>query len=209
MHTLTVPAYALQAALTHTARKDIRTYLCGVRLEPSAGKIIATDGHRMFIGAIDTADAPAVTIPAELLASALKAVKVKKGTITLVTVNYSAGTVELAFPNGARFAGAELEGNYPEWRRVLPQTVSGESAQFNPQYLADAETALKIYYDGGNAFCTTLAPNGTAGGLVFNGGYDPKAVVIVMPRRVVNSTSAPDVLLWLHGSQTNSESVAA
>jgi hypothetical protein len=49
MYTLTVSLSTLRAARTHSADGDIRSYLNGVYLDVTAGKVVATDGHRMLV----------------------------------------------------------------------------------------------------------------------------------------------------------------
>jgi hypothetical protein len=46
---LTISLATLRAARTHTAEGDIRSYLNGVYLDVTAGKVVATDGHRMLV----------------------------------------------------------------------------------------------------------------------------------------------------------------
>jgi len=46
---LTISLATLRAARTHTAEGDIRSYLNGVYLDVTTGKVVATDGHRMLV----------------------------------------------------------------------------------------------------------------------------------------------------------------
>lgn len=46
---LTVSLATLRAARTHAADKDVRYWLNGIFLDTVAGKVVSTDGHRLFI----------------------------------------------------------------------------------------------------------------------------------------------------------------
>jgi len=74
MYTLTVSLATLRAARTHTAEKDVRYYLQGVYLDTAAGKVVATDGHRLFAANARgvKSNYPAVIIPNETIDAALK-----------------------------------------------------------------------------------------------------------------------------------------
>jgi hypothetical protein len=153
MYTLTVSLATLRAARTHAAENDVRAYLKGIYLDTAAGKVVATDGHRLFAANARGVKSvyPAVIIPNETIDAALKqftgeyARGKSLGTIG-VTVTIDETAVAIGTPTGS-VTGRTLDGRFPEWRRVVPKADDvGEHvpAVLNTQYLADACEALSI-----------------------------------------------------------------
>jgi hypothetical protein len=153
MYTLTVSLAYLRAARTHAAEKDIRYYLQGVYLDTSAGKIVATDGHRLFAANARGVKSayPSVIIPNETVDAALKqftgeyARGRNLGGVD-VTVTVDGTHIAIGTPTGS-VTGKAIDGTFPEWRRVVPKAEDvGDQvpAVLNTQYLADACEALSI-----------------------------------------------------------------
>jgi DNA polymerase-3 subunit beta len=153
MYTLTVSLATLRAARTHTAEKDVRYYLQGVYLDTAAGKVVATDGHRLFAANARgvKSNYPAVIIPNETIDAALKQftgeyARGKSLGAVDVTVTIDESHIAIGTPTGS-VTGKALDGRFPEWRRVVPTPDAvGEHvpAVLNTQYLADACEALSI-----------------------------------------------------------------
>jgi hypothetical protein len=153
MYTLTVSLATLRAARTHTAEKDVRYYLQGVYLDTAAGKVVATDGHRLFVANARgvKSNYPAVIVPNETIDAALKQftgeyARGKSLGAVDVTVTVDESHLAIGTPTGS-VTGKALDGRFPEWRRVVPKAEDvGEHvpAVLNTQYLADACEALSI-----------------------------------------------------------------
>jgi DNA polymerase-3 subunit beta len=153
MYTLTVSLATLRAARTHAAEKDVRYYLQGVYLDTAAGKVVATDGHRLFAANARgvKSNYPAVIIPNETIDAALKQftgeyARGKSLGAVDVTVTVDESHLAIGTPTGS-VTGKALDGRFPEWRRVVPTPDAvGEHvpAVLNTQYLADACEALSI-----------------------------------------------------------------
>jgi DNA polymerase III sliding clamp (beta) subunit (PCNA family) len=151
MQTLTVSLATLRAARTHSADGDIRAYLNGVYLDTVAGKVVATDGHRLL--AADAAgircDAPPVIVSNSTIDAALKQytgdyARGKRLGDCDVTITVDGQSVTIATPTGQVTALA-LDGRFPEWRRVVPSADTvGDNvpAVLNYQYLFDACDAV-------------------------------------------------------------------
>lgn len=174
----------LKAALICAATKDIRYYLNGVYIEfqPREGGGIltfcGTDGHILFAGTApaefmsDEQTAPFwLIIPADAVKAACK------GKMPHVTLE--------GLPDGRYRLGdaifCAIEGRYLDFRRVIPDKVSGEFAHFDFDLLARGQDALREYF---NAPKKTFAlhPNGEKGtGIICGNG--PDAIVAVMPMR--------------------------
>ncbi len=154
MFTLTVSLSTLRAARTHSADKDVRYYLCGVYLDTKAGKVVATDGHRMLVAharGVRSAAAP-VIIPNELLDAALKQfgsehARGKSLGAVPVAVTIDGAQLTIATPTG-QVTGRPIDGRFPEWRRVVPQGEPGvldqTPAVYQWPYITDACEALTI-----------------------------------------------------------------
>lgn len=190
---LTIRVATLKAALTHAAKKDIRTSLCGVHVNLATGHVVATDGSRMIVirddGAL-AAEVPDFTIPRELVALALKGA----GRAATLDVAFTpaptadsplAGTVKI----GA-VSGQVIDTKYPEWQRLIPRSVPydtpfGErAALINPQFMADAWDALGILAGDRAGHTTPCAIHYTGADtpcIVTRDAID--ALVIVMPLR--------------------------
>ena len=200
MESLTLKLSTLKAAATHAADKDVRYYLVGVCVDLDAGRIVATDGHRAFI-----AEGPRVPgggqhiLPAELVKSVCK-VKVTRGgsdDVTLQLAGIEPGkpaTAQLTI-NGATFASACIDGTFPDYARVIPKRITGETAQFNVDDLADATAALRLHFGQkkGNA---RIEHNGNGPAIMHTG--EPGAFVLVMPMRAPDSTRMlPDLAAFI------------
>lgn len=181
----------LKAALTHAANGDLRGYLNGVHLDIASNgdlHIVATDGHRAFIGrvladAVAWTDTPqkgpfSLTIPRDVVKDAIRA------RVVDLTLN--------AMPDGRYELGGKIfapcEGSFPDWRRIVPLKLSGEPTTFNWSYVADAETSLQVWQGKKYARCR-LTANGATGAAIVE-SYDENAFVIVMPTRARKEESA-------------------
>lgn len=166
MYTLTVSLATLRAARTHAADKDVRSYLQGVYLDTVAGKVVATDGHRLFAANARgvKSNYPAVIIPNETLDAALKQftgdyARGKMLGAVDVTVAIDDSHIAIGTPTGS-VTGKALDGRFPEWRRVVPKAEDvGEHvpAVLNTKYLADACEAIIIARNTPKKFAAELA----------------------------------------------------
>lgn len=192
----TINASAFRAALYAAAKKDVRYYLNGVLLDFPAGRIVATNGHILFCGAIARQDHPPIIVPREVVETALKALgrkNEKRFSIDVeVTTPDSATvpTVRLAVP-GALAAGSCIDGRFPDYARIVPREPSGELALFNPDLLTDARDALNAYT--GQSVCGyTLKHNGESTALM----AARDCFCVVMPARI----DADADLAWYYGA---------
>jgi len=120
-----VPTATLKAALICASTEKVRYYLCGVYVDPK-GFLVSTDGHRAFVGKIDLTGVPAFDgwiICRDVLKRAL--------------TGYKADTITIAPDRVGDIACQPIDGTYPDWRRIVPDELSGVTAQFNPAYIAD------------------------------------------------------------------------
>ena len=184
----------LKAMLNLAAKQDIRFYLCGVFVEfnQTTTRLVATCGHKMGLlnhSSDDNQGASALIIPREVIENLPKTGKFDPElTITKCPINHASWTIVI--PGGTQIVFQQIEGNFPDYRRVCNFKTSGEAASFNYEYMVQF---LKVQHAlGGSKTCTVnLYQNGTSGALVTLAGVDNFAGVI-MPIRsdAVNQAGA-------------------
>lgn len=197
---LTLQHNTIRALLTVAAKDDIRYYLNGVAIDATASGdvvLVATNGHvllavPMSVNDIEDLRPGSFIIPRQ----ALESVKPVKAGRTVLPI-----TLEITVPNpepdpqrpgvtiqkptqfavtGATTAtGTVVDGIYPDWRRVMPASASGETAQFNPALVARMGDAAQLL--GGKPEYMVIHHNGAGGALV--SGLANGALGVVMPLR--------------------------
>ncbi len=206
-YTLTVSLSTLRAARTHSADGDIRRYLCGVYLDTQRGKVVATDGHRMLVaharGVMCKAGA-AVIVPNDLLDAALKQFggeyargKSLGACDVSITIDGAQNSLSIATPTG-HVTGRPLDGQFPDWRRVVPKgdedgLLTGAPAVLNSDYVTEACAALAIARNISKAkaghHAVRVLQRGEFPSIVCD--TDPDMVVIIMPLRDRMVAEAP------------------
>jgi len=184
----------LKAMLNLAAKQDIRYYLNGVFVEfnQQTTRLVATCGHKMGLlnhPSEDNQGAGSLIIPREVIENLPKTGKFDPElTITKFDGNATGWTIVI--PGGTQIVFQQIEGNFPDYRRVCNFKTSGEAASFNYEYMVQF---LKVQHAlGGSKTCTVnLYQNGTSGALVTLAGVDNFAGVI-MPMRsdAVNQAGA-------------------
>lgn len=143
--TFNIKPSILKAMAIFASSDEHRFILCGVRVEitDKVTILVATDGRRMaaFNASEDVTSATddakcCFVIPAKLIA--------KCPSERLITVLYDGSEVGL---KGAYIVTADaIDGNYPNWRAVMPSEPSGSFTQItiHPQFIADVSKAAGI-----------------------------------------------------------------
>lgn len=126
------------SALLCAATKDVRYYLNGVCID-SEGFIVATDGHRMFVGK--------ATTDQETVIFSLKGKAPAK--FDHVVINTESKSAVFADINGDAVQTTPvdiIDGRFPDWRRVSDYKEGKVSAiGLDLQYLSDAAKAAKYF----------------------------------------------------------------
>lgn len=184
---------ALKAVSRFAAKSDVRFYLVGVFVEANETetRIVATDGHTMLIHR-EHADKDANTgawsgiISMDTINQVLKVKMASKRMEYPVEINVQPGNPEIRIEYaGSIFVCKAIDGQYPDYRKVIPGTISGEPAIYNPEYLQrvkDAANDLNIVDYG-------VGYNGTDPG-VFVINSDCFAIVMPLRYPVRNDASA-------------------
>jgi hypothetical protein len=186
---ITINVNFLKAALLFASDEQTRYYLKGVHLLRRGDhlRITATDGHRLFC-AMQTLDAPGdnfdIILPRDGLKKALTGVHRNCEVLALDLEWYrdrvNRDRVKRAVLND--LAMPPVDGTFPTIERVVPDanSIDGETASFNPLYLADIGKAAKLLGAGVADF--HLGHNGTSPALVTFGGT-ADALAVIMPLR--------------------------
>lgn len=185
----------LCAVQRFTSTEEVRYYLQSVQIEKCADGgllYIATDGHRMAIAHDAKGELGAKMGNSVLLDLGRKALPAAFWRANSAAIDGNVMTDDKGNLHPVR----ACDGAFPDWRRALPGTVSGETAQFNAGYLGDFHAVGKkaglgapevshngngpawIHFDD-NRFVGVLMPTRGARGATHNpyvpGAYVPKA----------------------------------
>jgi DNA polymerase-3 subunit beta len=194
---LTVPASYIAVLKLFAADKDVRHCLNGVILEigRKETRLVASNGAMLGCFRVESeqpdVDAPLtnIIIPNDLL----KPIKpVGKVEITIgdpelkeqggKKVPSNARPVTIASTAmSLRVSGTTLDAVYPDYRRVIPDEVSGEPAQFDTRYLAALAKAWSILHGAKSAPCVGIGYNGENAALISLG--DDNFIGVLMPLR--------------------------
>ena len=168
----------LKAALKCVSRQALRPELETVCVEFADDKIyvVGSDGVVLFASVEDNhgeITSGTVLIPMAVAALALKN-------------NVKSETIRLGMELGVLMLGnirfTDTGAKYRDWRRVVPQTLSGVAGHFDPALLVRVHGAIDIA--NGAAESSVLHQNGNHAAIVR--GVSPDAICVVMPLRVGN-----------------------
>lgn len=186
---LTLEAAQFSAVALFRAKKDIRHYLNGVcvHTDNTGAYIVGCDGHTLAVHKID--DEPRedcqIIIPEDTVASIAK---IKKGTIVI-----DCGMQTGSYNNEIRrtcqirtaiaiFAFNEIDGQYPDWKRVAKHTQSSEPTFYDPEYLSRVAKAAEIARSTTLKYPVLVSPGGLTCGFA-QLDRDGKTCAWVMPMR--------------------------
>jgi DNA polymerase-3 subunit beta len=183
----------LKSVAHAVGKEETRYYLMGVQLE--AGKdgftMVATNGHMLLCAFQPYGEhmpqdhMASFIIPASLIAK----LKVKRNADPWAELTING--LDLSFEyRGETFGGKAIDATFPDWRRVVPGTVSGETAQFNGDYIATLQKAGNVFLESDKSI-PHIHHNGESPSLVTFG--EDKFFGVLMPVR--SNDPMPD-LAW-------------
>lgn len=179
----TIPVDMIKTALLSVSKEQTRYYLGGVLMQRREGvlRIVSTDGHRMFIGAVNLDDGLqsdfAAILPTADVKKALTGLG-RNDQFVQMSLTLKDADVESVKLNGVEFR--PIDGTFPTYERIVPTETSGVAADFDPRYYADLGKAAKLL--SGSETAMSIAQNGLDPAIVsFVGRKD--ALVVLMPRR--------------------------
>jgi DNA polymerase III sliding clamp (beta) subunit (PCNA family) len=179
----TIPVDMLKAALLSVSKEQTRYYLGGVLMQRREGilRMVSTDGHRMFVGAINLDDGLQSDFDAILPTADVKKALTgltRKDDFVQMDLDIAKGDVESVKLNGVEFR--PIDGTFPTYDRIVPTQTSGVAADFDPRYYADLGKAAKLL--SGSETAMTIAQNGNDPAIIsFTTRKD--CFVVLMPRR--------------------------
>jgi DNA polymerase-3 subunit beta len=167
------------------ANNDIRYYLNSICVEHNGleTRIIATDGHRLHIVRVEHSDgdhcAPVqYLLPDTLVKTIIKCKAPRHDKRKEVVLAFADGKVSVSLPDGTESIAKLIDGKFPDYSRVIPQTVSGEYACINQDYVMDALEGYRDYMESKNCFMA-LKHGGDNCAVLSAGDY----LAVVMPMR--------------------------
>jgi DNA polymerase-3 subunit beta len=123
-------ARALEATLVTASDDETKQILCGVHLQPAADglEVASTDGHRLSVFPVVQEGVEAftpVTLPSKGLEALGKHLGKAEGmAMATITLDNTIATFDLG---DLVFTTRLLEGQYPEYRRLIPQSFAVET----------------------------------------------------------------------------------
>jgi DNA polymerase-3 subunit beta len=203
-----VTADTLKALTLIAAKDDRRYYLNGVCIDVAVtgateAVAVATDGHMLIAVPLQldpdvTAAAGQYIIPRELI----DGLKARKGAFATVKLDARSVTINVG---GANITAPLIDGQFPDWRRVVPRTVTGLASQIDADYLHAMKKAHKLL---GGSYSPTIAHNGAETG---DGGaarvlLAAGAIGVIMPLRA--DKPVLDTPAWLERGAPKLSAVA-
>ena len=196
---ITISKTALKAAARFAAKTDIRYYLVGVYVEATATetRLVATDGHTMLVHRAPAENTHCWTgiVPLDTVQAILKhkSPYEKKGNYLPIELHATASEHELRIDYaGQAFIFKPVDGKFPDYRRVIPQSITGEPACYQPEYLQRVKDAA---VDLGNAKQAGfgMGYNGNSGAVCH---INDDCLAIIMPLRQDMLPAGPAGFDW-------------
>jgi DNA polymerase-3 subunit beta len=192
MITFDIDIRALKAAAIAASTEQTRYYLNGVCIQhtPTGPVFVATDGHHLIAARHDwQSDAPAPFAPVIVPLELLKRIKIvrKASDVATITLTGEGGERKVAIDYaGGTVAANAIDGAFPDWRRVIPQSEpNGVACQFQAQYLDAFRDAMAILAGGKGDAQPNIAHNGDSPALVDLGDAGAvQAFGVLMPYRI-------------------------
>jgi hypothetical protein len=175
-----IPADTIKALLTIAPKVETRSYLVSVCIDvrADAAVAVACDGHKLLALPLTlTDDAPALVPGCYIIRrEALESVKPTLKRPIIVTIDPTLAAATLDNGNAAVHSPL-MDEQYPNWRRVVPLSVSGEPAQYSAEYIGAFGKVHKLL---GGKYSPIIRHNGDSAARVVLPG---EAIGVLMPMR--------------------------
>ena len=198
MTTITIPAPYVGAILQFPALKSVKrcnnfVYLESVYLESTGDSafMVATDGS--ILGAFRLEFPPASSFKAIIPRQAFLGVKFgHRADDVAVTITDTDATV-----SQGQFVKTEklVPLDYPDWRRVIPHSVSGEAGYYDAGLVARIGRAAEVLHGKGRTWKAHIEQNGKES-VALVGLNNPSFVGAIMPM-IARPAVVPK---WVNGS---------
>ncbi len=193
---ITIKQSTIKAVSYAMPKNDNRYYLNGMLVHTNGHdtRLVATDGRRINVAIVERTTLVEVPqqyiIPASLVSTICKCKAGKDNKKPEVTLTFNNGKVAAALPDGTEAVAKLIDGKYPDYDRFIPHTLSGDAAQYNPQYVLDAYKAVADYL-GVKNHQIALYPNGSGMAAMACDGF----AAMIMPWRAEIVTTIDSRLL--------------
>ena len=159
---------ALKTAALFVSNEETRYYLKGVNIESRADGFVftATNGHYLAMVRHDYLDGqvmqawPNFIVPISLI----DRIKLSRH-CDVADLDLNGDAISINYM-GATYTENRIDGTFPDARRVVPASVSGEIAQFDPAYINLFGKAKALITGKKSANLVTIAHNGGSPALV-------------------------------------------
>jgi DNA polymerase-3 subunit beta len=198
---VTVSFGHLKALKLFSGKKDIRYYLNGIYVEFNKYNTIfvATDGHRLLSAAIYNKETQhgrntiGAVIPNETIESLLKVKSsINAAIISFQVENNIVKKINIV-SDSVKLETLPIDGKYPDFRRVFPDSISNEVGHYNFAYLNDFDKAAQ-YISGVKNAKAILSQNGDKAALVSLDYQDCVGVICPLRNTGELITSKPKFL---------------
>jgi DNA polymerase-3 subunit beta len=183
----------LKATALFAAAKDSRYYLNGVQIESghSETRLVATDGGAVAVCRIPQGHGEGRVVSGIIPIEAIKTLKTGGG---IVSLSIDDGTYTLAQGVTAT-SGKCIDGVYPDWRRVIPDTFGGEPATLDQKYIDRVMKAQDLLVPPKNRrVYAPITYSGVEGSALFRVGDDFAGIIGPTRTHMVDAIEIPD---WL------------
>lgn len=207
---VTIEQSIIKAVAHAMAKSDIRYYLNGMLIHTNGHdtRIVATDGRRLNIAIVERTmlieQPQQFIIPDTLVNTICKCKAPRHNKTPEVTFNFADGKVSALLPDGTESVAKLIDAKYPDYYRVIPHTLYGEAAQYNPVYVLDAFKACADYL-GVKTPAVALSMNGSGCAAMSCGDF----VALIIPWRADPVSSLDSRLLSPIASPSVVEEIAA
>lgn len=178
----------LKALLILAPKSDIRYYLNGVFVEynQEITRLVVTDGHKLGLLNFnacegDNQDIGSLIIPREVIEN-LPKTNSKLDPLLIITKEEKAGYWKITAA-GIQTIFGQIEGTFPDFRRVCQFTTDGTPANYNPEYLAQFQKVQQAL-GGSKTVPPVIHQNGGSCALVETTVHD--FIGVIMPIRTQN-----------------------
>jgi len=186
---------ALKVAALFVSSDETRYYLMGVCVEsrPDGFVFTATNGHYLTMCRHDYLDGQTMQswAPFIIPISLIDRVKLSRH-CNVADLDLNGDAISINYM-GATYTENRVDGSFPDARRVVPASVSGEVAQFNPAYIALFGKAKALIKGSKGENLITIAHNGGSPALVdfVPSDADFQGFGVLMPYRAAECLTAP------------------
>lgn len=168
----------IRALLAVAPKNDVRHYLNGACIDADRQLAVATDGHMLLAFRARIAGSGRALIRRETLEQVAEMIA-RPAEAASFDVEGSTVTV---YSNGMRIAAELIDGQFPDYDVIMPRSVSGELAQFDPHKIATLWKAFNYLANTSKHPGLVIAHNGLAAAIVGHAAA-PDAIALLMPYR--------------------------